>query len=95
VRVLRVTMLDGGRRALVVLSPSWIARLFGKRPTTVELVKDLSVECAWSSAVTGRALLDMAYGHMICAALEAQPTIAPEQPVRPQATAILGKRGAP
>lgn len=76
-KVDHVTMLDGGLRALVVLKPSWLARLLGDSMRVVELVKDpdaLLEREVWQSAATRRDLQDLEYGVMIRAALEAQPT---------------------
>lgn len=79
---------DEPRAATVVLRPSWISRLFGARDRVVELVYDRYRD-RWSSARTGRALRDIAYGSLIIDALEVTPVDAIQVP---QAIALRSKR---
>jgi hypothetical protein len=71
-RALCVTISE--TRATVILTPSWIGRLFGVKSARCELYRSPHVPGAmWESLHTGRVLIELPYGALIRKALEIQP----------------------
>ena len=71
-RVVEATVSNDGRRALVVLRPSWLGRLFGATSFMVELEWD-GFHDRWRSLRTKRPLTDLRYGDRIRSAFECRP----------------------
>ena len=66
-------------RATVVLTPCWLARLFGAREMTISLwllratTTANSDQAKWLALYTGRPLHDLEYGSLIRDALDFRP----------------------
>lgn len=61
-------------RATVILTPSWVGRLFGAKPVRCELHRSPGTWGAqWKSLHTGRPIYELPHGAIIREAIELQP----------------------